>query len=358
MSNKFSQEKKNYSKLNFVNALEEITPNLYIDEDIALSGTGINPVSQIINAHLKTIENLQSIIPVSSLDSTNQFSSIGNSSGISQYFVKQNGLTDISVYEFENKILAKQGKSFSNFQTSSEFSSYLEEFLPTIKLNHPTATFTGVGTNSSAVHEHLISNLSWVYFLNTTGVAGCSVAPSGIAKDLLVSKLFRNKDIELNDCLKGLSEYIFLNYEDQASWQGMEIIPSDFLPSAYLAPSSQYTSGTQQLDKWKTMVDVVYSPSIIDEKDETVKLAIDNYLSTSALLEDTTSKGPFYNLLRAFSYAMMDVGEDVENLSILYDLEQCPDRLLPELAELIGWRLYGHEPSRWRVQLYNAVDIY
>ena len=138
----------------------------------------------------------------------------------------------------------------------------------------------------------------------------------------------------------------------------MGIIPSNYLPSGFLSTSSQYTSGTQQLDKWKTMTDVVYSPAMIDAGDTTVKTAIDNYLNLSVVLEDTTSQGPFYNLIRAFSYAMMDVEEDVETLSVLYDLEQCPDRLLPEIASLIGWRLYGHDPNSWRVQLFNAVDIY
>tara|TARA_R110002110_G_scaffold281573_3_gene496141 strand:- start:1095 stop:5216 length:4122 start_codon:yes stop_codon:yes gene_type:complete len=358
MFNKFSQSQRNYDKISFINALEKVVPDIYLDEDITLSGTRVNPTSQIINAHLKTIENIASILPVSSLQDTNQFSAIGNSSGISQYFVKQNGLTKIDPREFENNILALQGKSFSYFQTSSEFSSYLEDFLPTIKLNYPTATFTGVGTDSSAVHEYLISNLSWLYFLNTTGVGGCSVAPSSIARDLLVTKTFRGQRINLNDGIKGLSEYIFNNYEDQSSWQTLSIIPSDYLPSAFLTPSSQYTSGIQQLDKWKTMVDVVYSPAIMDESNVDVKKAIDDFLPNSTLLKDRTSNGPFYNLLRAFSYAMMDVSEDVEKLSVLYDLEQCPDDLLPELAKLIGWRLYGHEPNRWRVQLYNAVDIY
>ena len=40
------------------------------------------------------------------------------------------------------------------------------------------------------------------------------------------------------------------------------------------------------------------------------------------------------------------------------DILECPSELLPLFAELIGWKLFGHDPERWRIQLLNAVDIY
>lgn len=354
----FSQTPRNYSKYNYVEAVELITPNIYFDEDIDLSGTTVNILSQVINSHLNALESISSVIFVSALDGTNIYSAIDASTGFAPFLVKQNNLTKITPKNFEEKILVPLGKSFKNFNTSAEFSTYLDSFLSSIVLNTPTATFTGISTNSSAVHEYLIRHLSWVYFLNTSGDGGFSVSPSSITKDLLINTLYRGQPIFLNDAMKAYSDVIFQNYETCTAWQTLGLIPNDFLPSGLLATSSTYTSGLEQLSKLQTLIDVIYSPLKIDEGDTRVKDAIDDFINNSLTLIDRNSAGPFFKLLRAFSFAFADSTNTVETLETLNDIQECPDELLPELARLIGWSLYGHDPSRWRLQLYNAVDLY
>jgi len=358
--NKFSATKREFSKINFVEAVNKfISPNVYLNEDITLSGTGINPISQLINSHLKCLGIVTSIAYVSALDSDNQYSAMDNISGMSQFFIKQNELTNIDANKFEQFLLLPINKSFRDFSTSSAFETYLEaSFLPSCVVNDPTIALNGVGTDASAKHEYLLNNLGWLYILNSTGTAGSTFAPSSLVRDLLVDKLYRQKKIETVEGIKIFQEYVFHNYNAQSYWRTAEVLPQDFLTSSYLNSTGTYTSGTQQLDKLKTLIEVVYSPLKVDEQDFTVKNAIDDYISANTLLTDETSKGPHYSLMRLLSYGYMDIQEDLDRMMFLYNIDECPDEYLPELANLIGWRLYGYDPNKWRVQLANAVDIY
>ena len=102
-SKKYTSKPRNYSKTNYVELVELITPEVYQRKDLELSGTELNPVSDLINRHVQLADNISQVISISGVENT-QTSSLGNISGISQYFVKQNELTKINPFLFETKI--------------------------------------------------------------------------------------------------------------------------------------------------------------------------------------------------------------------------------------------------------------
>ena len=92
--NKHNPTPRNFYKTNFVELVELITPEIYQQKDLELSGVELNPISDIINRHVQLGNDISEVISISGVDYT-QTSSLGNISGISQYFVKQNELTKI-----------------------------------------------------------------------------------------------------------------------------------------------------------------------------------------------------------------------------------------------------------------------
>ncbi|HAT64922.1 MAG TPA: hypothetical protein DCS66_10015, partial [Flavobacteriaceae bacterium] len=47
-----SKSDQTYFKRNYLDVLKIITPNIYFDDDIDLSGTEVGATSQVINSHL------------------------------------------------------------------------------------------------------------------------------------------------------------------------------------------------------------------------------------------------------------------------------------------------------------------
>lgn len=344
-----------FYKTNFDEALRFAVPSVYYEEDNSSNIKEIDIFDQLINSHLNIIGSISSVVYVSSISNT-VFSSMNQPEGIAPFFVKQNNLTDIDTNDFERKILIPLDKSLRDFETSSEFSEYLTEtLLPGIRTNSPTLDFLD-GGSASANHNYLINNLSWMYLLNS-GTVAPDYNPSSFVHDILISKIYNSQPILINDAMRGLTTFIWKNYASKASWQLLKVLPTDFRPPSF-TQDDQYTSGTQQLDKLLTLVDILYSPLYIDLTDVRVKDAIEDYLQNQYTLTQKKNTGPFIKLLKAFSFAFADYNNTVDKLEILNDLTLCPDELLPKLADLIGWRLFGSEPDRWRLQLANAVDIY
>lgn len=346
---------KQYHKSNYSEALSYIIPYIYLEEDYAKKQKEVDILDQVINSHLKVIGNIPTVLYVSAIPGT-AFADIDEPSGISKFFIKQNNLTDIDLNDFERKILVPLDKSYADFETSAEFSEYVNyTLLPGIRLNNPSLDFLDGGA-VSANHVYLINNLSWLYFLNLSS-ASLNYNPSSYVHDLLVSKIYTGQSIQLNDGIRGLTEYLWKNYNYISSWSSLGILPDDFKPIA-AAQQDAYTSGTQQLEKLQTLIDVIYSPLFIDNGDTRVKEAIDDYIQNQFLIEKEILTGPFIKLVKAFSFAFADYSNYIDKLEIVNDLDRCPDDLLPYLADLIGWKLFGSEPDRWRLQIANAVDIY
>lgn len=323
-----------FFKSNYNEALNFIVPKYLIEDDINNFGKEVDLVDQIINSHITLASSISSVINVSSQPGST-YSSINTFRGIAPYFVKQNNLTVIRPEYFERKVLDVLGRSFVEFETSSQLASYVNStLLPAIRLNSPTGDFT---------HSGLIRDLSWMYLLNTSGQ---NYSPSAFVSDLIVNKLYNGTTVYLNDCINGLTEHIWKN--------GF----TSLYPNTFASSTGTYTSGTQQLDKLKTWVDIIYSPLYADSSDFTVKERFELFLTTGLRIEDEVPAGPISKLVRMLSFAAFDINNDTELIDSLYNIQDCPDKYLPYVADLIGWRLFGSNPEKWRLQLRNAVEVY
>jgi len=345
--NPFNPTPNNYNKRNFHETLEIISPSLYKDKDYDLSGVAIPDTDQIINAHIKTAANLSSILFVSG------YSDI---SSISQYFVKQNNLTNVTTQTFETRILNPLNVSLQDFDNKEDFLTYLSgTLIPKIRTNDPnlaTNTSSLYGSTASATHDYLVDNLGWFYFLNNSGLGNLTYEPSSYVISQL-STLYLNNTLETLDGIIGLNRYVWYNYPTKT-----QISSKGLIPTKFLSGTGTYTSGTQQLEKLETLIEVLYSKAYMDRQDFKIRDSIDNYINGLGLITATDIVGPHTQLLKAFGYSIADVNNDIEKLESLYDIEDCPDELLKYLATLIGLDLIGPDPEKWRHQLRSAVDLY
>ena len=352
MSGKTYLRNQRFFKRDYFEAIKYILPDYLYDDDVSGTAQADDPIDTIINSHIDVAANFPVILDVSAVADPSSISiNMGNISGIAPYFIKQNELTNITTQSFENKVLSYFGKQFNDFKSQEEFASYAENtIIPAITLNDPDTTlFSDLG-NASAIHNYLITNLSWLYFLNTVGPeggAGVGYSPSSYTKDLLVSSLYVGKPVKINDGINGLSEYLWRNTS------------STYFPSDLFASSTRSDlSGIQQLNKFKTWNDVIYSPLFADNSDFRVRDKFNTYIENNLKSATKIESGPFARLIRALSFFAYDVNNDTEEISTLYDIDDCPDEYLPLIAQLIGWDLFGNNPERWRLQLRNAVPIY
>ena len=359
MADSFNPKKRVYGKRNFVDLLDNITPKVYQNEDISLSGQGLGNTSNIINSNLFLADSIATVLPISAVPYS-ETSSMGNISGIAPFFVKQNNLTNITPYTFETKILNPLGKSLTDFSTSASFNTYLSgTLLPSIQ-NDPSSLRDNISTISalnsslepSSIHNYLTDALGWFYFLNTS--AGADLNRDWDPSSFVLSAyngLYLGKDLTTVDGVKGLTNLVFRNYDLSSSFAA-------FIPTDYLSGTATYTSGLQNLEKLETMLEVIYSPLYIDNQDFTVKDALDNFISAGTKLNTKASLGPQRKFFEAIGFGMADVMDQVDELDLIYDIENVPDEYLQYVAQLVGWKLFGNSTDKWRHQLRNAVEVY
>ena len=268
---RYTKNPRKYYKSNFVDFIEKVTPELYRVEDLQLSGKTLNPISDVINRHVSLANEAETYFSISAIDGDPETENINNVSGLSQFFVKQNKLTRINPYDLETKILLPLSSTLANYATSAEFYEYLrDDLLP--KLIPPTNTTAGTiedniselsaftqNAAASSVHNYLVDALGWFYFLNTSALGGLDYSPSSYVLDSFV-RVYEGDTLETVDGVKGLTEYLWRNTEACSFGQ---FIPPSFLSGpadAILSPSAgevaTYTSGTQKLDAFKTLIDV------------------------------------------------------------------------------------------------------
>ena len=344
MSGKTYLRNQKYFKPNYFEAIKYILPEYLYEDDITGTPKADDVADVIINSHLDTAANFSSIIHVSAVGNS-VYSSIDTLEGIAPFFIKQNELTNITTAEFEDEILTYFNKTFKGFETVSDFESFVSDtLLPAITLNAPDSAYFGAIGSTSAIHNYLINKLWWMYFLNTSGA---TYDPSAYVQGLLVSSLFIGTPVKINDGIKGLSEHLWRN--------GL----GDYYPSSLFAGgTTSHLSGTQQLEKLQTWVDVIYFPLYTDRSDFTVRDKFETFMDNSFKFTNKVESGPFARLIRSLSFLAYDINNQTEQISTLYDIEDCPDDYLPLIAQLIGWDLFGDDPNKWRLQLRNAVSIY
>lgn len=343
---------QNYYKRTYHDAIELITPEFYLEKDLEISGLQDSVVASVVNSHLVYASNSTSLLNPSATDN---YLDIGDISGIGSFFIKQNDRTKLTPKQFELDIMSPLGSSLGDFTSSGDLHDFLSGvLLPKLELNSSALTpntasaFTS-DADSSGTHEYLMGTLGWAYMLNTSGE---NWSPSSYVASALASKFFKGEAFETVDGVKGLTNYIWRN------WSDVSTINTGLLPENFYSGTGKWASGTQNLKRLETLVDVIYSPGAHDEEDVYVRDAFQTYAVDGTFLSEQEAKGPFHRLLQGMSYAFFDTNEDVWGLEDLYNISRCPVAYLPYLADLIGWKLYGSNEESWRRQLQDAVSLY
>ena len=331
VDSRFSPKKQLYFKRNFSEVIESLVPRYYVLEDRAQVDDKIDTFDATINTHLEIAEDISLILDLPTGD---VFKNLDTFDGISPFFNKKNGFSDIDKLKFEKEILFNIQKSFSEFTSKADFKSYVDNtFIPL--LNDSRSTPSSV--------DYYLNRLGWFYLLATD--SNKAIQPSSIVSEYLTEKIYSGYPLTTADGVNALTEYIWKN--------NLAYIPTDFLSGA-----GEYVSGTQQLDKLKTINEILYSNTYLDRLDSYISDSFILYKNTAEYQDNLVSNGPFWRLLRAFSFAFADMQNEANSLQTLYDLQDCPDEYLPEIAKLIGWKLVGYDRNKWRLQLANAVSIY
>ena len=285
-----------YFKRNYLDVLKKITPAFYFADDALISGTSISPPNQLINSHLMINSRIGTIFSCSALTYDKNLSAIDTPTGFARFFYKQNSPASIAPDDFERNILYPLGAQFNQFDNSAAFLHYVSgTLLPKIPLinddyhtteNLATLTTSAFSNDSSGTYSYLVQNLGWVYFLNR--YATLSFGPSeplydtsGAVAKLLAENLWRGRSIELVDSLNIFEEYIWNNegvIQDSIEGLGgaQGIIPKDYV-SGTSTSAGTYTSGTQLVDRLKTLNEVVYSPHYLDLPDRKVEESFGTY---------------------------------------------------------------------------------
>ena len=331
VDSRFTQNPQKHFKRNFSDVMEYLIPRYYILEDRELAEDQIDVFDQVINSHIELALNITSVLETPTGEFFEDLQSI---SGIAPFFDKKNNFTDCDKLNFEKTILYPLNKSFLDFQTSSSIVTYLkDELIP---------YFRSTWTTASSV-DYYTNHLGWFYLLSTSSTE--TTQPSSIALDYMSRRLISNQALTLADGVNALTEFVWKN--------NLPYIPSDFLQG-----SDEYTNQEQQLEKLKTINEVLYSRDYIDRLDSYVSDSFDIYDQTNTYNENLVNNGPFWRLLKAFSLSFADMQNEANQLEALYDLQDCPDEYLQELAYLIGWKLTGYDRNKWRLQLANALSVY
>lgn len=349
---------KKYYRDTFVEAVKIITPDVYLEQDLDASGLQVTDVDQLIKSHLFSADNIANTLNPSSIAKDHSFSALGTINGLAQFFVKQNKLTTVTTKTFENKILRPLGKSIADFATKHDFSVYVSAtLLPKIALSSTELYDNTSGTYSSGLgsgtYNYLANNLGWLFLLNTGATVNAPYfAPSSLVVSAITEKLYYGKDYLINDGVKDYQEYLWRNY------QGLSALNVDIIPSRFTSGTGSYTSGTLNLDKLKTLVDIVYSPYFSDKDDGKVQQSFQTYISANMVPSGTEMAGPFNKFLKGVSLGAYDINNQIDGLARLTSIDDCPADLLPFLASQIGWTLYGTDETSWRNQLRNAARLY
>ena len=371
-------EEQKYFKRNYLETIKKIIPKFYFSDEQTISGTHVSYPDQLINSHILANKNQATVLPVSSLVGDTYLSAINTPSGFAHYFYKNSPPAQITPDDFQRNILFPLGKKLSQFATSSSFANFISgTFLPSIPSIYTghhdgedlaVLTASAYSTDSSGTYKYLANNLGWLYFLNRAGPSPRvgspePFAPSAALTTLMTETLWRGRSIVLQDSLEVYQEHLWRNENLLVPDDGDKIIPDNYV-SSFDSSVGTWTSGTQNIDRLKTLVSIVYSPHFLDSPDPKVQSAFTTYLSTSSanldgtLITEEQEAGPLSRFLEGMSFSLADRVTEQAEINTLYDIGKCPEEFLELLGELIGWKFIGGDIDKWRVQLRNAVEIY
>ena len=241
------------------------------------------------------------------------------------------------------KILNPLGQTIINYDTSSSFYDYLSGTLLPMIVPPTTSETGGLEANlatlsaltsestASSVHNYLVDNLGWFYFLNTSADGGLTWDPSGYVLSSLAT-LYLGDTLGTQEGIRGFQEYVWRNYETCTTFSNLNLVPTSFVSGASdtitevsAGVPSYYTSGIQKLENLQTLVDVIYSPAYMDQQDYRVETAFNDYMNASTQLSNEISKGPLRKYLTAMGFSIADITEQIEQIGVIYDVDNTKD---------------------------------
>lgn len=377
-----------YFKRNYDEIVDILTPAIYKERDIELSGMQYNPIDRVMTGIIHLINACTDVKVVSRRPFN--FSGEGltdinfnmdDFSGLAAQFVEQNNLPEVNPRDFDLKILNKLGKSLSDFNTEEEFKNFMSgTFLPTIPAYGLTSrrpivsvdladtTASAFATTHQGTHDYLSDALGWFYYLNQPqGYPTLDFYdPSSFLLDAYTEKLFKGQTLKLKDAVEVMFNYLWYD-QDGRSVTGTyfagspiygEALYGYFIDPSYSSGTDIWTSGNQQLDNYKVLLDVLFQEKPTSKQDTYIKDSLQEYIDSGITPESENRAAPFSRFMKAVSFMMADINEYNEKLRSVKSIDDCPAELLPYLADLIGWRFYNNDIRSWRRQLRNAVDLY
>jgi len=339
-------------KYKYIDKIKGIVPAFYIDEDLR-NGTEEDILYKVLGKILLSGKENSFVFDVS-----------GHSeSEVQKFFIPYNKNTDVTPQIFTDHVLSRYGKTFSDFSSEEEFSTFLSgTILPDIVTNNIAASFSTSAINQfystlssvNDVHEDLVDSLGLMYLLNTSSVAGATTEVSSVLSEYSTSSVFHGKTFTEDDGIKCLFEYIWYNREVSPVLN--RYLPYEFQATDASLSSGEFTSGTQYLTNLSNLIGVWTSPT---DRDSTFIGDSFDVLNTSGLLESKfESAGPMVKFLKAISYGFYDLDNLIEEIADLLSIRDCPPEFLDYLAGLVGWKLVGGDIDSWRSQLRQAVYVY
>ena len=339
-------------KYNYVDKVKKLVPAFYIDEDLK-NGREEDILYKVFGKSLLAGKENATFFSVSGYSQDN----------IQQFFIPSNRLTDVTPQVFQEHVLKRYGRTFSDFKNIDDFNTFLSGTVqPDIILNELGSAFTSSAINEyystlnsvNDVHEDLVSSLGLMYFLNTSGVTGTSNTLSSILTTYISSSVYYGKTFTEQEGVNCLFDYIWGGREESAVLN--RYLPFEFQTTSAVLSTGVYTSGTQYLDNLKTLLGIWYNPR---ERESTFIETSYETLNASGLIESKfESAGPLMTFLKAISYAFYDLDILIEDIASLLSIDDCPPEFLDYLSGLVGWKLVGGDIDSWRAQLRQAVYVY
>lgn len=224
------QKEKTYYKHNFVDMVRNLVPNLYIDEDIMLSGVENDIVYDVLEGLVELSLNLSSAVYVSGFQDSDSVRQLFNPAHVSASLTptevfkllnvagsyKSIRFSDLSVAEQikRYKLMSiKQAQQKIGIDTQKE--SLINDVLPVFTLNSPDyailSALDSSITNTATAHTYMYNNYGWLYVLNNVQVYD-SETEYQTMRNILVNKLketaFVGKDFTLEHGVSGFMEYL------------------------------------------------------------------------------------------------------------------------------------------------------
>jgi len=371
---------KPYYKRNYVDAIRKLIPSYYFAEDIKdqtheqadlFSVAIIGDINILDNFH--DIYDVHAVEPIASLLGWD-----GQTiTELPNYVIKQNETTLVTPEQFDLEILKPQGYSISDNQTKEEFQSFLETFLATIRCGIAgvtpeiqTTTQQVYGDTKEETYTYLLNSLGMFFVLNHEDF-----------KDYLpavLAELWEGKTLGVGDALEVAKRYIWNTQHGSPTWNNF------YANGVFASGTDTWTSGTQGLEKIITINGLLHPTNFSQSEDTWVRDSLEAYYDSpgaqfnisysqpdarlvvsqlgvdpvaAAQILTQQKEGNLSKFIRALSWLVSDIDDQIVSLETLHSINECPAELLPYLADSIGWTLYTNNSDSHRRQLRESLRL-